>query len=287
MPLPSTRPVIKTGRDERGQALIELMLVILISLMIGIAIYETGALLHNLSVLDEAAHTAAVYASHGSDYNTLRDAVSKEAVNLMAGGFLEQTVPRGGLIVEVWNPHTNTVLGQGPHFDRSQCHGQFPPRRSNVAPYLFWARGYEVRVGLIYRIGFFVPFLQPITTETVVSESAIIQASNDIDRDGMNDFWEAVYVEGAMFDENLTDAAPGADTQWRHPVHRDGYDTYDVDTGVDIDGNDTPIRFDPKPYDFDKNNVEDQYEQDDGTQTKNRMRFSPLMGPDGWIVVGC
>lgn len=282
MDSPRIRPAIKRERGERGQALIELMLVILISLMIGIAIYETGALLHNLSVLDEAAHTAVVYASHGADYDTLRGAVSREAVNLMAGGFLEQTVPRGGLIVEVWNPHTNTVLGQGPNFDRSQCHGQFPPRRSNVAPYLFWARGYEVRVGLIYRIGFFVPFLQPITTETVVSESAIIQASNDLDRDGMNDHLEAAYVEWVMFDETA-----GGDTQWIHPVHRDGLDTHDVDTGVDIDGDGTSIRFDPKPYDFDDNNVEDQYEQDDGNQTKNRMRFSPLMGPDGWIVVPC
>jgi len=269
-------------REESGQALVELLLVILISLMIGIAIYETGALLHNLSVLDEAAHTAVVYASHGADYDTLRDAVNREAVNLMAGGFLEQTVPRGGLIVEVWNPHYDRVLGHGGSPSRSQCHEAFSPGRSNVAPYMFWARGYEIRVGLIYRIGFYIPFLKPITTQTVISESAIIQASNDLDRDGMNDHWEVAYVEGAMR------APVTSDTPWKHPQHRDGADTYyDVSRGVDIDGDGMPIADDDRPYDRDNNNVEDQFERDPGDGSVNKMEFSPLMGPAGWRVGPC
>jgi len=147
---------------ERGQALVELMVVILISLMVGIGIYEAGAFFHNVSVINRAVETGASYASYGADFETVRDVIHRETLNLISGAFLSQFIPEQGVIVEVWNPISGNKLAPSSHAD------EFPPNRRTVAEYMFRAQGYEIRVGVIYRIGITVPLVRNIVVEQTI-----------------------------------------------------------------------------------------------------------------------
>lgn len=257
---------------DDGQALVELLAVIVICFILAIGIYEIGALFHNVSVVNKALSSAASYAAEGAPYPALQAVVVEEAENLLAGAFLMQRVSPRGLILEVWNPRTGTKLGASTSgsFDyRDQCETVFGPRRKTVTPYLFWARGYTLRVGVEYEVGVYIPLLGPMTIDTVLAQSKVIQSQNDTDRDGLNDEREVEYVHWALDQDG--------DTEWKHPRHRDDAGFFDTENNVDVDGDGADLETDTEPYDFDNDGVEDKVDQLD-----NRMRYNPLLGPDGW-----
>lgn len=285
--------------DESGQALVELMLVVLVSMMIGFAIYEAGTLIHNVSVMNKAVNSASNFAARGASYERIQEQVSAEAENLLSGAFLAQTVSsEPGLVLEVWNPETEMKLGtstNSEHSYRRQCAESLPPERRGVTPYLFWAQGYELHVGVRYEIGFYVPFLAPITVDIVIADSSRIATQNDLDRDGLVDSREVEYVQWAL-SEKADAAGMASDTQWTHPVHRD--ETAVLDSSgpdVDIDGDGDTMGVDPQPYDHDNDNLEDKFDKAEPTDRDNRLTMNPLMGPgvqpdssdDKWWGGGC
>lgn len=215
-------------RDENdGQALIELMGIIVICTMIGFGIYEAGVLFHNVSVLNQAMETASLYAAQGAPVDEIRSVVYDEAENLMGGALLEQRVLRAddasSIIVEIWNPRTDRSLVT----EYTPNEQKFAPRKTHIAPYLFWAQGYEIRVGVYYQIGIYVPFVKTFALTTSIVGSRTIDAPNDTDRDGMVDSQEVEYLGWWLEQQGK---------KWVHPVHRDGYDTMDTTDGADIDG---------------------------------------------------
>lgn len=283
MPRPTKQPP-PSPTDEEGQALVELMLIVLVTVMVGFGIYEAGALLHNISVMNKAMNSASNYAARGATYERIQEQVSEEAENLLSGAFLAQTVTSDpGLVLEVWNPETGTKLGThtgSGHTYRSQCPESFAPGRQGVTPYIFWAQGYELRVGVRYEIGFYVPFLAPVTIDTVVSGSTRIAAQNDLDRDGLVDSREAEYVDWAMT-KKANASGMISDTQWKHPVHRDEYDTLDSNHGptLDIDDDGVPWPNDDQLYDRDNDGTEDKFDKAEASDRDNHLTMNPLVGP--------
>lgn len=264
--------------EENGQALIELMFVVILSFIMGVGMYEVGALVHNLSVLNKAMDSAANYASRGAPYEKVKEVVILESNNLMGGAFLEQTIENDfGLILEVWNPETNTKLGaytEGQYTYRSQCSTSFAPRKENVTPYLFWANGYEIRTGVEYKIGIYIPYIYTIVVSPTISSSKIISVQNDLDRDGMVDSREAGYVAWAM------EQKFPSDTQWKNPVHRD--ETGSLDSSSirdDIDGDGDTVQVDPLPFDRDNDRVQDKFDKAEPAMMNNNLTMNPLVGP--------
>lgn len=266
----------KKNRSESGQALIELIFVILFCFILGVGIFESGVLINNVSIMNTAMDITAKYAASGASYERLQDVINRESNNILTGATLIQEVSDQGLVVQVRNPKENVPLGsfQGGGLSvHSQCKNIFTPRENTITPYMFWAEGYEIRVGVEYGIGFEIPFLGPITVDTTVWGSQLIDAENDLDRDGMRDQFEPEYVQWAM-------AADGAGS-WRHPVHRDGTGELISDPGADMDGD--GVADDKSPYDYDNDGTEDKFDKGD-----NLMEYNPLMGPNGWnAVVPC
>lgn len=261
-----------TVTEDDGQALVELLFVIIICFILAVGIYEIGALFHNVTVVNKALSSAAGYAAEGARYPRIQQVMVEETENLLSGAFLAQRVSPKGLILEIWNPRTNTKLGAssaGSATYRDQCEEKLIPRRETVTPYLFWARGYSIRVGIEYGIGVYVPFLGPITVDTVLAQSKVVQNQNDTDRDGLSDEWEAEYVDWALDEDG--------DTEWGHPKHRDGVGFLDSDNNVDVDGDGVEENADPEPYDFNDNQVEDKFDK-----SNNLLEYNPLMGPRGW-----
>lgn len=252
-----------TLRSESGQALVELLFVILFCFILGVGIFEAGVLINNLSIMNTAMDTTAKYAAAGAPYDKLQDVVLRESTNLLSGASLVQDISDEGLVVTIWHPEKGVLLGSG----RSQCKTIFIPNHKSATPYLFWAEGYEIRVGAQYAVGFKLPFLGPITVDTVVWGSQLVDAENDLDRDGLRDQYETEYVQWAMAEENA-----GA---WLHPVHRDGTGAFTTNPSTDVDGD--GVSNDDLPYDFDNDGVEDKLDNGD-----NLLSYNPLVGPDGW-----
>ncbi|MFP4686476.1 MAG: TadE/TadG family type IV pilus assembly protein [bacterium] len=249
--------------ENSGQALVEMLLIVIVCLMIGIGIYEGGALMHNISVMNAAVDHAATYVAWGAPLHRVERALVDETVNLLASGFLYQEFGSEGLIIEIWEPRSRQKLAS------TQMTEDLSPGREKIAEYMFWAQGYEARVGIRYGVGIYIPFLGSFTIPlTTISSSRVIQAPNDIDRDGMVDHYEAEYVGWAM-DES-------GDGVWKHPVHRDGLGEFD-DSSVDIDG-DGIAQADTDPYDFNNDGVEDKFDPDN-----NLMLYNPVVGPDGFV----
>ncbi len=253
--------------SEAGQAIVELMLVVLLCLMIGIGIYETGAFLHNISVINQAVNNAAIYASWGAPISKIKATLVRETDNLLAGAFLAQKVSKQGVIVEVRNPKTDQMIAPLPGMAFPFAdHTELSPGKKNVAEYIFWAQRYEIRVGIVYRIGIYIPFLGPITATNPIVGSHTIQAPNDMDRDGLADSREAEYV---LYYLDQT-----SDTPWVHPMHRDGTGQLDTAGNADPDGDGTSLGNDNFPYDFDNDGVEDKFDHGD-----NRLNQNPVVGP--------
>ncbi|MFB6354998.1 MAG: TadE/TadG family type IV pilus assembly protein [bacterium] len=229
--------------SESGQAMIELLGIMFICIMIGVGIYEAGSFFHNVSVMNHAMENAATYAAQGAPMDEIKEMVEREGANLMAGALLQQTIlmedtdsdTASSIIVEIVNPRTNKTLTHG-YRDYEDIHGPFDgedysPNRENIAPYVFWAQGYEVRVGVYYRIGIYVPFVKSFVVEQPIVGSRIIQASNDVDRDGLVDSQE---IE--LFGEEMDQDGQA----WDHPKHRNDdspseHDVLDSDSTARID----------------------------------------------------
>ncbi|MGM0380494.1 MAG: TadE/TadG family type IV pilus assembly protein [bacterium] len=265
MKTPMIQQFINISAEENGQALVEMVVIVIISLMIGIGIYEAGVFLHNVSVLNAAVDHAATYASRGAPVEKIEAALIREGRNLLVGAFSQQEFDPEGIIIQVWNPATGEKLAP------TQNSEYFLPRRKRVAEYMFWAEGYEIRVGLNYKAGIYIPFAGPVTIPfTTVTSARTIQAANDIDRDGMVDHYEAQYVAHVLKEVE--------DMKWKHPVHRD--ETGEIDSrDVDIDGDGTVSSSDDYPYDFNNDGREDKYSPGD-----NRLNYNPVVGPSGWLV---
>lgn len=264
MRLSMIRQIIKKTGEESGQAIVEMVVIVIFTLMIGIGIYETGVFLHNVSVLNAAVDHAATYASRGAPVQKIEAALIREAENLLIGAFSAQKFDTGGIIIEVWNPRTGNKIAPTKHSEK------FIPGRSRVAEYMFWAEGYEIRVGLNYRAGIYIPFAGPVTTPfTVITSARVIQAVNDIDRDGMADQYEPEYVAHAL--------TLAGDTDWQNPVHRDGIGKLDG-SDVDIDGDGTIASTDGLPYNFTNGGFEDKF-----SPGNNKLNYNPVIGPSGWL----
>jgi len=264
MKVPMIRQTIKKSNNQGGQAMVEMILVVIISLMIGIGIYEAGAFLHNVSVLSAAVEHAATYASYGAPVEKVEEALIREGRNLLAGAFSHQKFDPQGIIIEVWNPVTREKIAPTEYSE------EFRPYRSRIAEYMFWAAGYEIRVGLNYRAGVYIPFAGPLTIPfTTIVSARTIQAANDIDRDGMVDHYEVEYIAQALAIEG--------DTTWKHPVHRDKTGKIDG-PDVDIDGDGMIAAEDEYPYDFKNDGIEDKF-----APGENRLDYNPVIGPRGWI----
>ncbi len=263
MKVPMIRQLTESG-SENGQALVEMVVIVVLALMIGIGIYETGVFLHNVSVLNAAVDHAATYASWGAPVEKIEAALVREGRNLLVGAFSRQEFDPDGIIIEVWNPVAGEKIAP------TEFSEEFMPNRSRVAEYMFWAEGYRIKVGLNYRAGIYIPFAGPVTIPfTTIVSSRTIQASNDIDRDGMVDHYEAEYIAHAL--------ALEGDTIWKHPVHRDKTGKLDG-PDVDIDGDGTIAAEDDYPYDFTNDGTEDKF-----APGQNRLDYNPVIGPRGWI----
>jgi hypothetical protein len=258
-------------KADGGQALVEVLVIMIICLMIGVGIYEAGAFFHNVAVMNSAVESAATVASHGAPFRKVERIVVRESKNLLAGAFLSQYIPEKGVIVEVWNPVSGNQLAPTQHAD------QFHPGEPFVAEAMFRARGYEVRVGVIYRIGITMPFLQPIVVEQTIVGTRTIQSPNDIDRDGMVDSQEAALLQSCT------------GNSWSHPVHRDQQNTLDAESGADIDGDGLAGGSDSLPYDFNNNGIEDRMDEDNRQGPReNDLIFNPVVGPNDWSSLpGC
>lgn len=261
---PMTRSDTKRDSEE-GQALVELLVIMLICLMMGIGIYEAGAFFHNVAVLNRAVETGATMASHGAPFTEVENAIVQESKNLLAGAFLSQTIPENGVMIEVWNPISGNQIAP------TQQATEFHPGKPNVAEAMFRAQGYEVRVGVMYRIGILIPFLPPIVVDQTIVGTRTIQSPNDTDRDGMVDSQEAGLLQWCTGDS------------WSHPVHRDLQDTMDTDPGADIDGDGLSGGGDSMPYDFNNNATEDRFDEDNRQgPSENDLQLNPVVGPNDW-----
>jgi hypothetical protein len=255
----------------------------MICFILGYGIYEVGALFHNLSVMNKAVSSSANYATRGASYSKVQNQLIQESENLIGGVFLEQTITSDpGVVLEVWNPETNTKLGastKGNHTYRPQCSESFPPHENGVTPYLFWAQGYVLKVGVNYKIGVYIPFIGLLSVDTTIADAKRIVTSNDIDRDGMVDTHEAEYVDWAM--TKKAKAGVSSDTKWVNPVHRDEISRFDTaeDPSLDIDGDSIPQVNDTAPYDANNNNVEDRFDKAEKNDRNNHLTMNPLIGP--------
>jgi len=297
MPAPINQA--RSPGSERGQALVELLLAIIVCSILAVGIYETGALFHNVSIMNQAISSATHYAAQGADVQTIEEAVVDEAENLFSGAFLRQNIASDtGLVIKVKNPETDQQLGEdddGGHTFRPQCTESLPPEEPRVSPYLFWAQGYEIQLGIRYRIGIYIPFLQALSVDMVLSDSKRITAQNDLDRDGLVDDREAEYVDWAMEEKaNVTGLL--SDTTWTHPVHRDETATLDTSgDDIDIDGDGDTLAADTQPYDRDNDGIEDQYDKAERSDRVNLLTMNPLVGPgvrpnlndDKWMGGDC
>jgi Flp pilus assembly protein TadG len=273
--------VNRTVSNEDGQALVELAFVLVFTLMVGYGFYEVGALIHNLSVMQKSIDTVADYATKGASIEKLREEMIESSENLLSTAFIQQDIGEKGIIIEIWNPHTGQKLGayseNGLNY-REQCSQTLAPRSRHVTPYIFWARGYEFRLGVRYTVGIFIPFLGNLITVRTMSSTRTMRSQNDLDRDGLVDSREANYVNWRMNQPG----GPGDD--WTHPRHRDSNPNYDSDAGVDIDGDGNSISSDTAPYDYNNNGTGDMFEPASasaGVMT-NLLYYNPLVGPDGW-----
>lgn len=273
MSIHTTRPGTDRGPSpvagQDGQALIELMLIVVLCIIIGFGIYEGGILFHNISVMNRGISRAASYAAHGASMEHINRSVTHEAKNLMGSAWIAQRADTEGIKVQIVNTENDTLIGPTQYSDL------FEPGKQLVTSYLFWAQGYEVRVSLGYRIAWNLPYIRTFYVPLRITGSQAILAPNDIDRDGLVDHREQAYVEYALAEDYPTGYSNG-DTVWIHPVHRDGYDTLDTDPDADVDG-DSLTTNDTFPYDFDNDAVEDKYDPGD-----NQMEYNPRLGPTGW-----
>jgi hypothetical protein len=268
--------------NSDGQALVELMLVVVLSFILGIGFYEVGALVHNISVMNKGLSSAANYASRGAPYSKIKEVMLTESKNLLGGAFLEQEVSDDfGLILEVWNPETDSKLGtytEGNYTYRPTCSKRLPPEKKYVTPYIFWANGYEIRVGVEYDIGIYIPFLGVMSISPTLTSAKRITAQNDIDRDGMVDSREATYVDWAL--DKKSSLLLISDTQWRHPVHRDETATLDSKSmNNDLDGDGFSVSGDTYPFDRNNDGVQDKFDKAEATNRDNMMTMNPLVGP--------
>lgn len=220
--------------SEEGQAFVELMAVIMICTIMGFGIYEAGVLFHNVNVMNNVMELGASHAARGAPWPEVQQVIYDEGTNLMDGAFLEYKLPdapgnTSNIIVEIWNPRTDEPLVT----EYTPNASKFEPRRERIVPYMFWAQGYEIRVGTHLEIGIYVPFIRAFTLSTEIVGSRTIQASNDSDRDGMFDQYESEY--GDWYAEEGFGLHDDGD-RWKHPVHRDGYGVVDSDSTANVDG---------------------------------------------------
>ncbi len=216
-----------------GQALVELVAIIIICLLMAFGIFELGAYLHNISVLHRSTDNASLYASYGAPIERIKEVFELESANLLSTPFLYQQLDLDQLFVEIWNPYSGEKIAPLDSTDFPFDKPRLEPAIEGVASYLFWAQGYEIRVGLAYRVGIYIPFLGPLALSRPIGSTRVIQTSNDLDRDGLVDAWEPGYL---LYYLDQT-----GDTEWIHPSHLDYTGQFDADINVDYDYNNSGI----------------------------------------------
>jgi len=262
---------LKRRGECSGQALVELLLVVVVALMFAFGIFELGVYVHNLAVLSRTADNAAHYASYAAPLPRLEEVFSRERANLLPTAFSYQDYDPDEITVEIYNPHENRRLAPLETDEFPFDEPRLAPGKENVAPYLFWTQGYRIVVSVDYAVGIKIPFLPPLTFNQRVRGSQIIQVSNDIDRDGLVDSWEAGYV---LYYLNEIYEGGGVDREWVHPSHRDYTGQLDTVGDPDIDGDGLAKSEDEYPYDYTNDGIEDKFDVGN-----NRLYQNPAVGP--------
>ncbi len=225
--------------QQSGQAIVELAVVIFVCLAMAFGIFEIGVYIHNISVLNRAADSASLYASYGAPIENIEEVFVSESSNLLYSAFIYQELDTAQLFVDIYNPYTGDKIAPLETTDFPFDQPRLEPARELIAPYLFWAQGYEIEIGLNYLVGFQIPFLRALTASRPIVSRRVIQTANDLDRDGLVDSWEAGYL--------LWFLDQTGDTEWVHPSHLDY--TGEVDSVIQPDydhsGSGIENKFDP------------------------------------------
>jgi len=280
---------------ESGQAMVEFIVVVMFCLIFMIGSYEVGILFHNYTVMSGAMRDAAWATSLGAPDDVVMQLVLDETKNLFVTGFLNYDVSEDiGLAIEVWNDNYDIAPSPSIWSNHASYNGYWPePWMGNKgdvsgfadktlrrSEYIFRAEGYNIRVGMVLVIGFYIPVLQQVSVyRQTVTASQRIQVKNDLDEDGMVDIYEPEWFWGQKAEGAL----------WRPYSHRDGAPPngiylpngyyLDDEDDTDNDGDGTQNNLESSPsynyrYDYDNDGITDKFD------TGNRIR-NPLIGPYG------
>lgn len=286
---------VKKRITNTGQAMVEFVVVVMFCLVFMIGSYEVGILFHNYTVMSGAMRDAAWAASLGAPDDVIMQLVLDETKNLFVTGFLNYDVDTSvGLAIEVWNDKYNIAPKPNIWTNHFGFNGYWPQpwmcdkgdttdaTRNQLlrAEYIFRAEGYNIRVGMVLTIGFYIPVLQQVSVfRQTITASQRIQVKNDLDEDGMVDIYEPEWFWGQKNEAAF----------WRPYSHRDGappggmiffngrYLDDEEDTDNDGDGIRNNLEQSPSyeyRYDYDNDGISDKFDTD------NRIR-NPLIGPYG------
>lgn len=248
---------IKRLKDIKAQALIELVGVILVMLMLGFGSMEGGIIYYNILTLNQAIENAAFIAAGGAEDNQIKELIYNESYNIITTPWIQHKLDNRGVIIEVWLDENTPIA------PTASLWNQLQPKSKYRAEYLFRAYGYIIKVGVIYTIGIYIPFIDNVSVKVPIVGSYRIYAPNDLDRDGMSDIYEEEYFRGVLGSSNW---AP-----FSHLNNNSMADKYnddkDGDGILDSDGTDTLV------YDFDNDGIDDKYDSGD-----NQMNH-PILSP--------
>lgn len=300
----SRSPHARRGR-EGGQALIELLAVVVIFSFLGIATLEAAVLYRNLNVVSNGlkeATWAAAYGAHDREINRILDDM---ALNLLGGAFLAYTAE--SFVIEVHQPAGDTVRSENyiaPFDDLTRDEVFSGGKRNQRAAYLYRAEGMSVRLGLLFEIGYFVPFFgtnQMISVRLPLAVAQPVAVRNDEDRDGLVDLYEPELFVAALglpwsplshIDFNDSEAADPQDTAGENPVsdtparvwsNIDGDTLYDINDPPGAQGALVIFAFN---YDWNNDGIEDRYEAPAANAADTRTMINhPVIGGPGQKVV--
>lgn len=298
----TSRHAGKSG--EKGQAIVELLAVVVIFAFVGLAVLETGMLYHNMNVLSNGLKEATWAASYGAHNDKISMIMNDAAEDIVLGAFMMHRSDT--FQVSVWQPGNDTGTVEtaidplSPTEPVKFTGHMLVNGRASRAANLYRAEGYSIRLGVTYTVSFFVPLFgsAPLFSARIpLTVSEPIHATNDEDRDGLVDLYEPELLLGAA---GLLSYAPlshldngASDTPLASDLDIDGDGRLDIDEdtpvayGQGISGDRATIS--NWQYDFDNDNEnstlvsrEDKYEKaSTSTDTQSRLRHPVIGGPPG------
>jgi len=185
--------IIRKGkRTKFGQALIEIIFVVLLFMFIGMMVYETGILYYNVNMVSNSLKQAVWLASLGATDEEIINVITAVDEHLLKSVFMEHQV--SDFALEVWAKTPGGEYDIAPLVSDDQFSpGTYNASTRRRAAYIWRAQGLNVRLSLNYKIGYVSPYFgaTPVILVTMpLSASQAVMVRNDEDHDGLVDLYE-------------------------------------------------------------------------------------------------